>query len=71
MKSYEGLAFEYGSPLADRFSRAIDRIIEVGIMEHLFDLYMPYRNRKEDFDALARAEASSQNFSRRSHVIKL
>ena len=31
-------------------------------MEHLFDLYMPYRNWKEDFDALAKAEVLLQCF---------
>lgn len=61
-KLLEGLAFEYSSPLRDHFNPVIDRILEVGVMEHLFDLYMPYRNWKEDFDALAKAEVLLQCF---------
>ncbi len=55
MQFPQGLVFPYSSPLADLFNPPIARIKEAGVIEHLYNIYMPYRNIKDDFDALARA----------------
>ncbi len=39
-------------------------------MEHLFDLYMPYRHWKVDFDALSKAEVENGFFSQKNTFAK-
>ena len=48
--------FPYSSPLPDLFNPAIDRIIDAGVMEHLFDLYLPFRKETENIDLVATSE---------------
>ncbi len=44
--NYMGYSFPYHSPMVPLFNKAIDRIIDSGIVDQLFEKHSPYRSMK-------------------------